>query len=170
MGLSGMKGKVCYVDHACPIIDPVTSVWTTPAGSEEAWSDEVTKFEVVDSAQKREYGHDKSHGWQDVVTGIRRLAITLNAVMRAGTGVSMPIHAGGVLFLVLYPTGTSGTCTTPIKGYAAVDQVSYTYDQEKGDPIAYTATLSSKGPWYGLADDPLNAEQRGGFECDCDGI
>ena len=163
MGLTGAKGKVYYVDDSCPVTG-----WTAPSGTEVALADDVTKFDVEDSVQKREYGHDKSGAWQDVVAGTRRLQITLDAVINAvtavGGGANRTLYAGRVLFLVLYPFGATGTCAAdPIQGYAMVERVSHTHDLETGKPVAYTATVVSKGPWGGLDD----GSAWGGFECSC---
>lgn len=162
MGLSGFRGKVYYVNDACPTID--CTQFTEPTGAEFCWYDEVTKFTVVDSVQKKEYGHDKSEGWQDVVAGTRRLAITVDAMLHGAPGLTnrSRLAAGQVLGLVLYPAGVG--CGGDMSGYAMIDQVSYTYDNETGQPIAYTLTLSSKGPWTGLGAADLNW---GGFECEC---
>ena len=165
MGMSGLMGKVWWVDDHCPGID--CSHWGSAAGTNRCWHDEVTRFDIVDSVNKREYGHDKSRGWQDVVAGIRRLSITLTAMWLPGAAANTPLRAGRVLFLELYPTNTSGGCATPLKGFAMIDQVSYTVDIERGEPLSYTATFSSKGPWLGFASDPTGVGLWGGFECQC---
>ncbi len=162
MGVSGMMGKVYYIDDQCPI--STCAEWAAPTGASNCWTDEVTRFTIVDSVNKREYGHDKSFGWQDVVAGIRRLGITLDGMLRSRTGSEeavQPLRAGRVVYLQLYPSGVN--CSTPLQGYAMVDQISYTYDQERGDPISYTMTLSSKGPWIGFVD----TGDWGGIECAC---
>ena len=157
MALSGMMGKVYYIDNSCPTVD--CSQFSTPSGGGTCWFDQVTKFTVVDSVQKKEFGHDKSEGWQDVCAGTRKAAITLDAMIVPGSSRPALPNAGKVLYLKLYPIGEAGGAT-PAAGYALVDQISYTYDQERGDPIAYSATLSSKGPWTGLGGTAW-----GGFEC-----
>lgn len=167
MGLSGFKGKVYYDDASC--LGTSDCELTATGTADTCLADEVTRFQIVDSVLKREYGHDKSGGWQDVVAGIRRLGITIDAVCGSGTfegtGGDTVIHAGKVLFLELYPFGAIGTCAAnPVSGYALVDQVSYTYDQETGRPVSYTATLSSKGPWGGVGGELTGW---GGFECAC---
>ena len=158
MGLSGFRGKVYFINNSCPTVD--CTQFTRPGGDAICWEDEVTKFTIVDSVNKKEYGHDKSQGWQDVSAGIRKATITLDAkiVKQGGAGGASILSAGRVLYLGLYPFGKKGR--TPAEGYAMVDQVSYTYDQETGDPMSYTATLSSKGPWKGLG-----GTKWGGFEC-----
>lgn len=175
MGQSGMKGKVYYVHGdlntvSCPPLASCDYDATKPSGTDTCWYDEVTQFTVVDSVQKREYGHDKSDGWQDVVAGTRRLSITLDAVVvpAADGTLQGPLRAGRVVFLMLYPFGTGATCGNSImKGYAMIDQISYTVDQETGKPVSYTASLSSKLEWTGMnGDDAANA-QWGGFECEC---
>ncbi len=163
MGMTGAKGKALYIDSGCPAAD-----WAAPSGSGTAFADEVTKFDLVDSVLKRAYGHDKSGGWQDVCAGTRSVEVTLEAVISgtdvSGAGGETFISAGSVFYLILYPFGSTGVCSaTPVAGYALVDKVSYTYDQETGKPCAYTATLSSKGPWTGLDD----GDAWGGFECNC---
>jgi hypothetical protein len=161
--MSGMKGQVYYVEAACPTVS--CEEFTVPE-PEDCWEDEVTRFTIVDSVQSRKYGHDKSQGWQDVCAGIRSLVITLDAVIGSGTVESLgmtPLSAGQVVGLALYPFGAGSGCNTPALGYAVVDQISYTVDQERGEPVAYTMTLSSKGPWSGLGANTA----WGGFECAC---
>jgi hypothetical protein len=167
MGMSGMKGKVYYIDDSC---SPSTTCeyGGVPSGVATCLTDEVTRFTIVDSVMKREYGHDKSGGWQDVVAGTRRLGITLDAVIASanvnGVGGDSMIWAGKVLWLELFPVGV--LCDDPARGYAMVDQVSYTYDEETGKPNGYTATLSSKLAWENVGG--MNAGQAwGGFECAC---
>jgi len=170
MGLSGFKGKVFLLNNACPLVS--CSQYGRPStGLVECMTDEVTRFSVVDSVQLREYGHDKSQGWQDTVSGIRRLEVTIDAIVHrdntGGLGGTGLIYAGKTLYLELFPIGTAvvGGCdTSAAEGYATVRQVSYQYDQETGQPISYTATLASKGPWIGVGGDDA---QWGGFECGC---
>lgn len=156
--ITGAKGQVYWVDDQCPESD--CSSWPLSEASGTCWGDEITRFEVVDSVNKKEYGHDKSHGWQDVCAGIRRLGITLNAICRPVAGVIALFHSGQVVYLKMYPVGVA--CGGQMQGYAMIDQVSYTIDQETGDPVGYTMTLSSKGPWSGLGSGNW-----GGFECQC---
>jgi hypothetical protein len=157
MGFSGMNGRIYFINEACPGVNFASAAGAGSPGTQ--WQDEVTKFSVTESVNKREYGHDKSQGWQDVCAGIRKLSITLDAVM-SGNVSTQPLRSGRVVWLQLYPAGTSGT-GDPLEGYAMVDQISYTYDQERGEPISYTMSLSSKGPWTGFTDTGL----WGGFEC-----
>ena len=168
MGMSGMKGQVYYVDSECPTTDCDTG-WVHPSIAAAAClEDEVTKFTVVDSVNKREYGHDKSYGWQDICAGTRRFGITLDAVWRPkpeGSGIDELLYAGRVLYLILYPLGSACDVVDPMKGYAMIDQVTKTYDQERGEPVSYTCSLSSKGPWIGLG---VENYPWGGFECYCD--
>lgn len=168
MSFSGFKGKVWVVNQHCPTY-PLNG--NTPVGHPaKQWHDEVTEFTVVESAKKEEYGHDKSGGWQDLCYGTRRLGITLNAKAHNQTTSLGGFHAGQVVYLELFPFGVNaaGTlgCGTPLTGYAGVDQVSYTVDINNGMPVAYTMTLSSKGPWVGL---PGGSRPWGGFECECQG-
>jgi len=163
MGMSGAKGKVYYIEDSCP---PVA--WTVPSGSAVAYTDDVTKFDLEDSVMVEEYGHDKSGGWQDACAGTRRVQVNLEAKVAPanadGAGGVSAISAGKVLYLQLYPFGATGTCAaTPVAGYALIKQVSYTYDQQTGKAIGYTATVVSRGPWTGLDD----GSAWGGFECDC---
>ena len=164
MGLSGYRGKVYYIDVSCPTVD--CTQYATEAGTLTCLSDEVTRFSIVDSVTAHRYGHDKSQGWDDSVSGTRRAEISLDANIHHGNvdgvGGDDEIHAGKVLYLYLYPAGTD--CGEPAHGYALVERVSYTYDQRTGAPISYTATLSSKGPWHGLG-----GTYWGGFECGCEG-
>jgi hypothetical protein len=166
MGMSGMKGQVYYVDDQCP--DSDCDGWDAPTtDSATCLQDEVIRFVIEDSVYKREYGHDKSFGWQDVCAGIRRFGITLEAMWRnkaGGSAVDEILYAGRVLYLLLYPLGVDGsTCATPLAGYALIDRVTKTHDQERGEPISYSCTLSSKGPWTG----PSTGVNWGGFECEC---
>jgi len=166
MGLSGVRGRVYYVNSGCPTVNCADGFSAQPDGTETCWYDEVTRFTIADSVKKREYGHDKSEGWQDVVAGVRRVGVTIDAVLRP-EAASTQLQAGRVMWLVLYPVGYGETtCGDPVEGYAMVDQVSYTYDLENGEPISYTATLSSKGPWTGFDSD---SDPWGGFECACSG-
>ena len=164
MGMAGFNGKVYYVDESCPTVTCETP-FSAPAADGDCWVDEVTKFTIVDSVLSKKYGHDKSEGWQDVVAGIRSAEITLDANIsrvNVDAGTQAYINAGRVLYLKLYPHGDN--CGPgPLAGYAMVERVTYTYDQESGLPTSYTATLASKGPWYGFVDE----NGWGGFECVC---
>lgn len=163
MGFSGVLGKVYFIDTGCPVLGCEGTGWESPSGTANCWNDEVTRFTLVDSVSKREYGHDKSLGWQDVVAGTRRCGITLDAMLRPDDTAHPVLQAGKIVWLQLYPYGITGACATPLEGYAMIDQISYTYDQESGQPISYSATLSSKGPWTGFTSD----SDWGGFECSC---
>ena len=164
MGISGMKGQVYYVNSECPTND--CDGWDAPSlGAATCLEDEITKFTVVDSVQKREYGHDKSFGWQDVCAGTRKFAINMDAVWKPkAAGIDELLYAGRVLYLLLYPLGADCDIVDPMSGYALIDQVSKEYDQETGKPISYTCQVSSKGPWTGVGVGTA----WGGFECDCD--
>lgn len=165
MGVSGMKGQVYYINSSCPTTS--CTGWSTAPGGGTCFQDEITRFVIEDSVTKREYGHDKSFGWQDVVAGTRRFGITMDAMWVPKGAVSGDIdellYAGKVLFLELYPTGVGSDCDTPYKGFAMIDRVTKTHDIERGTPISYSCTLSSKGPWTG----PSTGTAWGGFECDC---
>lgn len=168
MGLSGSRGKVFYVDHGCPVVNCTTGVWTAPAGAGSAgtcWTDEVTKFTIVESVQSKKYGHDKSAGCQDVCAGTWSAETTLDAMLIPAAGNQARLHAGKVLWLQMFPAGITGECSTPVEGYAMIERISYTYDLETGLPISYTATVASKGPWSGLG--PFADNLIGGFECTC---
>jgi hypothetical protein len=165
MAISGMKGKVYYDLGSCPTYDLDTGVWTIDASSTLAYPDEVTNFTITDSVQKREFGHDKSGGWQDVCAGTRRVGIVLSAMLNVAE--THHLHAGQVLYTELYPTSATGVCNTPAAGYVMVDQISRSVDIETGQPVGYTVTLSSKGPWTGLGG--LDGRPWGGFECECSG-
>ena len=169
MGMAGFKGTIKWLNLAtCPVFNSLGKL-PVPSGTAVRVVDEITKFTAVDSALKREYGHDKSGGWQDVCVGTRRLGITVEAVISnadlTGLGGDGDIWAGKIAWLELYPVGLGATCSQyPAMGYAVVDQVSYTYDQETGKPNSYTATLSSKGNWTNVGGD---SDKWGGFECVC---
>ena len=157
MGFSGMKGRVYAINTHCPR----TLNGAPPSGKAVLWVDEVTRFQVNESAQKREYGHDKSFGWQDLVYGTKRCEITLDATIhRARHGPIL--KSGMVLYLVLRPLGMS--CGGRMGGWAGIDRVSYTVDQNTGEPVSYTITMSSKGKWR-----ELSPKEWGGFECGCGG-
>lgn len=162
MGLSGTKGKVYYIDSECPVFD--CDDWTVPAGSATCWTDEVTKFDIDDAVQMRKYGHDKSKGWQDNCAGIRGLTISMEVNVKLDSE-KLEIHPGKVVWLLLYPYGTAGTCANNVaRGYATFERVSLRVDQETGFPVGYTATLASKGPWLGMGGED---GEWGGHECDC---
>jgi len=167
MGMSGMMGQVYYLDQQCPDSDCDDWDAAPDITSKICLQDEVIRFVIEDSVQKKEYGHDKSFGWQDVVAGTRRFGITLEANWRnkaAGSSIDEILYAGKVLYLILYPLGENGsTCSEPLAGYALIDKVTKTHDMERGDPISYNCTLSSKGPWTG----PSTGVNWGGFECEC---
>lgn len=158
MAITGSMGKVYYSVETPTTVNCTTGAFSAGDGN-VCWEDEITRFEVNDSVQTREFGHDKSRGWQDIVSGTRRLGITLNAMYNP---TSSMLAAGRVVYLKLYPFGTGGSCNTPLEGYAMVQSVSYTYDQERGDPVSYTMTLSSKLAWSGWT-----AANWGGFEDQC---
>jgi hypothetical protein len=153
MGLSGLNGKMYVNVDWCPG-DGNT------AGSASLAYYEVTRFVIADSVQKREYGHDKSNGWQAAVAGIRKATITIDAMVVKDTG---ELAAGQQVYLELYPLGED--CGTAATGGALVDSVNYTTDIETGAPVSFTATLSSIGAWTGLGGDG----GWGGTECGCGG-
>ena len=162
MGLSGYRGKVYYADRSCPTV--TCAAYEAVSNADTCLSDEVTRFTIVDGGTVHRYGHDKSLGWGDSVAGIRQLEISIDANIHHldvdGPGGDDEIHYGKVVWLELWPFGTD--CGEPAKGFATVERVSYTYDQRTGAPTSYTATLSSKGPWYGMGGTFW-----GGFECGC---
>jgi hypothetical protein len=171
MALSGMQGKIYYSN--VPIVPP--DDWTPPAGVSlttpaTRWHDEITGFSLDDSGASGTYVHDKSGGWYDNWVGARGLDISISAKQRPQGSVLSPLYFGKVVWLQLYPAGTVGVCEDMVaQGYATVTRISYQYNME-GEPIAYTATLRSKGPWNGLppgnylfdANPPI-----GGFEWGC---
>jgi hypothetical protein len=167
MGLSGVNGKVYYANDGCPVINQ-DGTWAGPSTEVGQWTDEVTKFGVVDSVESREYGHDKSGGWKDAVAGTRSLAISIDAVIsanegRLGVGGMENMWAGRVVYLELYPFGVFHSCGQyPAAGWALCKQVSYSYDVDTGQPTSYSASFVSKGPWDGAGGEN---QWWGGFEC-----
>jgi hypothetical protein len=157
MGFSGFRGKVHMGAAACPM-----QLDGNGSGNAVDLTDEVTKFTFNETVNVKKYGHDKSYGWQDSVAGIRSAEITIEATVISPETKKYPARCGQVVALELYPFGLS--CTPPLTGLALIERISYTVDQERGDPVAYTATLSTKGKWVGLVGD---GERWGGFECEC---
>jgi hypothetical protein len=170
MGLSGVNGKVYYADASCPSFSCVEG-WDPPEDASQCLSDEVTRFNIVDKVNARKYAHSGSQGWLDSTAGARGLDITVDAVISGvnagGVGGDEGIYAGRVIYLKLYPTGNTGVdpCGIPAEGWALVEQVSYGYDIETGNPNSYTATLSSKGPWNAVGGEGV---LWGGLECACE--
>lgn len=161
MAIAGFNG---YINLVTVAASP-TYNWTAPGGAQVTVTDEVTRFLIDESVQMREFGHDKSAGWQDNCAGIRRAEITIEAMIsdsNVGGAGGMNWYSGALAYLVLYPAGdVVDQVAAPVQGYATVRSVSYVYDQETGLPISYTCRLSSKGPWSGMdAGDVL----WGGFE------
>ena len=158
MGFSGMRGKVYVIDGACPIDleKPLP-----PEGNKVRWVDQVVMFSTDESAFKREFGHDKSGGWQDICYGIRRMGISLDAIPAAQNPNPDLLGVGQVVWLELEPFGS---CGAPAMGYAGLDRRVTTTRQENGTPVEYTMTLSSKGAWRNL---PGGDRNWGGFECEC---
>lgn len=168
MGFSGLRGKVYYVDQNCVDLECGTNL-TFPSGSAVCWFDEVTRFTVVDSVQIKGYGHDKSQGWEDQVAGNRKYEISLDCVKRPNANPLNP-HAGKVVFLELFQGNDGdGGCDKPAKGFAIIKQISRTVDQETGAPVAYTLSMTSKGPWTPFGSSSNTGQLWGGFECDCGG-
>jgi hypothetical protein len=167
MGFSGMKGEVYHMNAHCPhVMDG-----TAPNGDELKWADEVTRFVLTESVAKREFGHDKSFGFQDVVTGTRAAEVTLDAVSRFQYQSINGYHAGMIMYLILYPFGADnanesvGCSALSVSGYFMVERVSVSTDLDRGDPVSYTMTLTSHGPLFNKA---IGNENWGGFECGCD--
>jgi hypothetical protein len=122
-------------------------------------SAEVTKWNLTESAYKKEFGHDKSAGWQDVCYGIKKCSGTVDVML---TG-NCEVYAGQKVNVELIPDSESG-CITPITGKAGIDSVAYNVDVTTGDPISATISISSVGEWTGL---PGDGKAWGGFEDGC---
>ncbi len=193
MGFSGMKGKVYLADDHCP----ADLSGTNTQSSTSVWPDEVKRFMLTEKANIRRYVHDKSFGFQDVVSGIRSVDVSLDAVFHGQCGGAADsgssgvnsvyiYHAGQVVWLELEPFGPAETdggngraaCNcNPIRGYFMIEQIATTTNIESGDPVEYTMTLTSKGYIDGLGDDQSFTSAAmvdpkpnwGGFECACEG-
>jgi hypothetical protein len=165
MGLAGFKGKVYHVPVTTRPLGP--GGWATPSGSDLDLSDEMTKFTINDRVNMKKYGHDKSLGCQDTCSGTKGYDITIEAKIAnanfSGITGDDYMWAGKILWLKCYPVGVAPGIGTPLPatGYAEVENVSYTYDQETGEPIGYTATAASKGPW---ANCGAGSGNWGGFQ------
>jgi len=117
---------------------------------------EVIRWEATPTGFKREYGHDKSGGWQDVCYGTKRLEGTIEVKCRAD---GVDFGACNFYELDLYPLGSENG--TPMNGYAGIDATPLVVNVENGEPISATYRWSSKGPWTGLPND---GQEWGGFE------
>jgi hypothetical protein len=167
MAVSGMKGRVYYGPTSGCIAYTCDGI-TWPSVDVDCLEDEVTRFVIVDSVNKREFGHDKSGGWTDVLVGIRKLSITFDAMwVPKGAGEEQSfniLQAGRTLFLRLFPLGTG--CNFYFEGYCVIDQITKTYDMTAGEPITYSCSATSRGPWHIYGPDGIVAESAwGGFEC-----
>jgi hypothetical protein len=136
-GFSGKGGRI-YMSGACP---------TSSAGSEGALEDEVTHFNITDNVNMRRYGHDKSGGWQAAVPGTRGLQITIEAMLAAAPSGPATPNPGQSIFLSLVP---GVHCGHHYEGHAIVESVAIRVNIETGDPVGYTMTCVSNGPWTGL--------------------
>lgn len=159
--VSGMRGKVFFDEDYCPtalndLISSYESITTELDMN-------VTRFEITFSAFKREFGHDKSYGWQDVVYGIKRGEGTINFNYASGMS-SLNLGPGDKVPVLLYPDGPG--CQDPIWGWAGIDSIAVTSVQENGEPVSGTMRFVTVGRWAGLPNDDRGW---GGFECECSG-
>lgn len=150
MGISGKNGRV-YMLGEC--YDGGMSSSSGSGSPSQAHvtdlHDEVTRFVINDTVNTRKYAHDKSHGWQVTVPGVRGIQITVDAMAnQEGLGAGIMPNPGQSVFLTLEPFGS--LCKQPVSGYAIIDSVAYTTDIETGNPVSYTMVCSSNGKWEGL--------------------
>jgi hypothetical protein len=173
MAISGMKGQVYYgttnkcLKYSCDGPEP----FTEPT---ECLQDEVTKFVMTDRVKYTEFGHDKSDGWIDGLSGNRGYDIAIDAmwVPKPAQGGRHPndnswnkLHAGVSVYLELYPVGKS--CVYVKKGFGTIKQRTDTVSMRDGDPIEYSLSITSRGPWKDYDSEGHEIEQApwGGFEC-----
>ena len=78
---------------------------------------EIVSWKATPGGYIKEYGHDKSQGWQDVVAGIARIEGSIEVKLRRG---GLEVGFGQVVTLRLYPFGKCKGA--PIHGKAMIKQ------------------------------------------------
>jgi uncharacterized membrane protein YgcG len=99
----------------------------------------IIKWEARMTAYKKEFGHNKSKGWQDLVYGIKRCEGTIEV---KHTKKGKVLDAGKFHKLKL-KTGHGLT----LHGKAGIDEASATTVIENGEPVSIVYKFSSKGKW-----------------------
>lgn len=157
MGLSAKDSRVFYVPHHCKI----NLNGKPPSGKRRPMSEQVTRIELTPSVYQRKYGHDKSHGTQDVCSGIKSWDGSISTKV-ADTERPLTFSAGDTVWVRVYPIGTK--CKHPLQGYGVIDNDPIVCNLENGEPVEHNYRFSSKGRWTGF---PNGGKPWGGFECKC---